>query len=98
MDDDRRVALVTGAASPIGLGAGIVRRLARDGWRLVVLDHDERVAATVREIADELHIAPESIVAHVADVTAEDDVDAAAALALSTFGRLDAAIANAGTG
>jgi NAD(P)-dependent dehydrogenase (short-subunit alcohol dehydrogenase family) len=98
MDDDRLVALVTGAASPIGLGAGIVRRLARDGWRVVVLDRDERVRSTVRKIEAESNIAPGSIVEHVGDVTAEDAVEAAVTIAASTFGRLDAAIANAGTG
>ena len=36
--DQRKVALVTGAAK--GIGAGIAARLTRDGWRVVVADRD----------------------------------------------------------
>lgn len=48
-----RTAVVTGAASPRGIGRGTAARLARDGWSVAVLDLDaEAAASTAREIAD----------------------------------------------
>jgi NAD(P)-dependent dehydrogenase (short-subunit alcohol dehydrogenase family) len=57
MDRPMKVALVTGGAH--GIGAAIVARLARDGWRVVVADLDPNGAAppggryVVCDVADE---------------------------------------------
>jgi NAD(P)-dependent dehydrogenase (short-subunit alcohol dehydrogenase family) len=47
-----RSAFVTGAA--MGLGEGIVRRLARDGWSVLLLDNNPLVNKTAEDIASEL--------------------------------------------
>ena len=64
-----RVALVTGAAG--GLGHAAARRLAADGAMLVVVDIDGEGA---EQVAAEL---PGEAIAVRADVSAEEDVDAA---------------------
>lgn len=47
-------AIVTGAASPRGIGRATAHRLARDGWAVAVIDLDERASVEVaREVADE---------------------------------------------
>jgi 3-hydroxybutyrate dehydrogenase len=76
----RRVALVTGAAS--GIGLAVARRLARAGMRVVCVD--------LRE-ADDL---PGPLVE--ADLTTREDNRAAVEAALERFGRLDVIVANAG--
>ncbi len=68
------VALVTGGAS--GLGEATVRRLVADGARAVILDRD---AARGRALVTELGAA--SVAFAEADVTSEDDVQAAIGLA-----------------
>lgn len=79
---DRLVGLVTGGAH--GIGAAIVARLARDGWRVVVADHDASGAApacgryTVCDVADEAAVA-----SLMTGMAAEE-------------GRLDALVCNAG--
>jgi 2-hydroxycyclohexanecarboxyl-CoA dehydrogenase len=43
----RRTAVVTGAASPQGIGLAVARRYARDGWDVVILDLDADLSAQV---------------------------------------------------
>jgi NAD(P)-dependent dehydrogenase (short-subunit alcohol dehydrogenase family) len=76
-----RAALVTGAAS--GLGLAVARRLGADGWRVAGVDLREAPSETC-----ELALA--------ADVTREDEVARAVEVACERFGRLDAVAACAG--
>jgi NAD(P)-dependent dehydrogenase (short-subunit alcohol dehydrogenase family) len=76
MDQDSRVALVTGGAK--GIGAGIAGRLSRDGWRVVVADREPAGSAppggryAVCDVGDEA-----SVVALVRSIaTAEQRLDA----------------------
>ena len=89
---DGKAVLVTGGAS--GLGEAAVGLLAAGGAQVVVADLDaDRGAAVVEAVRAEGGEA----VFRATDVTREADVAAAVATALDTFGRLDAAINNAGT-
>jgi NAD(P)-dependent dehydrogenase (short-subunit alcohol dehydrogenase family) len=90
---NKRVALVTGAAS--GIGKATARRLATEGAAVVVTDISEQageeVAAGIRK-ADGRAI----FVRH--DVTSEADWTAAVARAVKEFGGLDVLVNNAGIG
>jgi len=91
-DFDGKVALVTGAGS--GLGQAAARILASRGSRLLVTDvNDEGGAETVSQCKE---AGAEAVYLHT-DVTREDEVAAAVACAVDTWGRLDAAVNNAGT-
>jgi NAD(P)-dependent dehydrogenase (short-subunit alcohol dehydrogenase family) len=87
-----KVAIVTGAASGIGLATA--QRLGSEGARVVVADYDAQhglaAAQRVREAGapDALHL--------VCDVSKESDVIAAVDLALNRFSRLDIIVNNAG--
>jgi NAD(P)-dependent dehydrogenase (short-subunit alcohol dehydrogenase family) len=85
-----KVALVTGGASGIGLAT--VRRFVAEGAQVVIGDIDE---ASLAAVAGELG---EACATAIADVTSEDDVAELVALAIERFGRLDIAVANAGSG
>jgi NAD(P)-dependent dehydrogenase (short-subunit alcohol dehydrogenase family) len=85
-----KVALVTGAAS--GIGRGIARRFVAEGASVAAGDIDE---AGLAKLADELG---DRCVAVPCDATVEDDQAALVAAATDRFGRLDVAVANAGTG
>lgn len=83
------VTFVTGAAA--GIGAACAVTLAGAGHRVVVADRDTAAAA---RIAAGL---PGAIFVEC-DVSKPDSLDRAIALTLQHFGRLDAAVNNAGVG
>jgi len=85
--------LITGASS--GIGAALARELASEGARLVLMARRrERLDALCTELA----AAGARAVAHVGDVSKRADLDAAVALAVERYGRLDIVVANAGFG
>ncbi|MEP7069244.1 MAG: glucose 1-dehydrogenase [Usitatibacter sp.] len=84
-----KVAIVTGAGS--GFGEAIARRYAEEGASVVVNDI---AAAGAQRVAKEIGA---SAAARVGDVSKDSDVAALVAFALSTFGRLDIVVNNAGT-
>jgi 3-oxoacyl-[acyl-carrier protein] reductase len=86
-----RVAVITGAGS--GIGAASALAMAADGARVVVADIDEAGAkSTVARIERQGGRA----VAAIADVTRAADTQAMVERALTAFGGLDIAFANAG--
>lgn len=89
-------AIVTGAAA--GLGAGIVERLASDGWHVALIDVSPDVHETGQVIARRHGLEPDALVALVADVALEDEIEEAVRAAVARLGGLDLAVANAGIG
>jgi NAD(P)-dependent dehydrogenase (short-subunit alcohol dehydrogenase family) len=85
-----KVVVVTGGGA--GIGAATARRLAEEGMRVVVVDWDGDAAGRV---AAEL---PDDSLAVTADVSSEDDVTRFVSAAVGRFGRIDAALLNAGLG
>ena len=86
-----RVALVTGAGS--GIGEAIARLLASNGLSVVVSDVS---ADNAKRVAKLISADGGQAVANVADVARIDDVEAAVACAVDTFGGLHFAVNNAG--
>lgn len=71
----RRTAVITGAASPKGIGLATAHRFVDEGWDVVVLDLDaDGVAGAAKELAD--HDMARSF-GHVVDVADEASVLAA---------------------
>jgi len=89
-DDMSRVVVVTGASS--GIGAALARELGKRGSRVVLAARRLEQLEEVARSAGDGHIAVQ------ADVTLREDVARIAALAISTFGRVDAWVNNAGRG
>jgi rhamnose utilization protein RhaD (predicted bifunctional aldolase and dehydrogenase)/NAD(P)-dependent dehydrogenase (short-subunit alcohol dehydrogenase family) len=87
-----RIALVTGAASGIGLATAAT--FARLGAHVVLVDRDGRVAAEAANLGG----SHRGRVAFVeADVTRESDVAHAVTTAVESFGGLDVVVSNAGS-
>ena len=85
---DGKIALVTGGSSGIGLGT--VELFVAEGARIVVADlQDEKGAMLQRRFPDTLRYVH-------CDVTSEDDIAAACAVAKHDFGGLDILFNNAG--
>ncbi|HWH97636.1 MAG TPA: SDR family NAD(P)-dependent oxidoreductase [Pseudolysinimonas sp.] len=73
-----RTAVVTGAASERGIGRGLALRLAREGWALALIDLD---GDGVENLAAELVAMGTPAVGLRADITDDDSVDRAVAVA-----------------
>lgn len=93
MKDDKRVALVTGAASGIGAAAAVA--LARAGYDVAInyLSNEQRA----RETAALCQAAGAKTLLFQCDVSDENGVHAMIAACQKEFGRLDVLINNAGT-
>jgi 3-oxoacyl-[acyl-carrier protein] reductase len=87
-----KIAIVTGGAS--GFGAGIARRFAVEGARVVVNDLD---ADGAQRIAAEIVASGGTALACAGDVSSDADVARLVAAALEGFGGLDVVVNNAGT-
>lgn len=87
-----RVAIVTGAASGIGLAT--CRKLAAERARVVLVDLDEaKLAAAVKQVESG---GAAAAFGRTCDVSRDDDVAGTVAAVLERFGRLDLVVNNAG--
>lgn len=86
-----KIAVITGGAS--GIGAATARLFVAEGACVIVADRQEPLDPA---LADLLRDAPERARFVRTDVTREEDVRSAVAEAVTTWGRLDSAVACAG--
>jgi NADP-dependent 3-hydroxy acid dehydrogenase YdfG len=84
------VALITGGSS--GIGASAARELLARGYRVAVTARDSRRLERLSEDLDR----PAALLTLVGDAADHDAVHSAVEATVRTFGRLDAAVANAG--
>jgi 3-oxoacyl-[acyl-carrier protein] reductase len=90
---ERKVAIITGAAS--GIGRGIAERLSSDGFLVAIADVN---ASAAESVASDLNSGgPEQVAMGVTmDVTSEESVRQAVAVVMDHWGRVDVLAANAG--
>ncbi|CRK57340.1 3-oxoacyl-[acyl-carrier protein] reductase [Alloactinosynnema sp. L-07] len=86
-----RTAIVTGAAR--GIGAAVAKRLARDGFKVAVIDLDE---ASCADTVDAIEAEGGTAMAVGADVSKSDQVDAAVAKVAEALGAPTVLVNNAG--
>ncbi len=86
-------AVVTGGAK--GIGLGIAKELARHGCRIALWDMDQDALCAATEEVASLGV---EVQAFQVNVAAEDQVEAAVARLLASFGRIDVLVNNAGIG
>lgn len=88
-----KVALITGAGSPVGFGRGIALVLAAQGCDIIANDID---AEGVQQTAGAVEALGQKALAVKADVTNMAEVDAMVRTAIEKFGRIDILVNNAG--
>src|SRR5215211_3201520 len=86
-----RVAVVTGAAS--GIGLALAERAAQEGMTIVMADVEQQALASA---ADTLQKRGATVAAHRVDVTSEAEVEALAAWVFETIGAVHLLCNNAG--
>jgi NAD(P)-dependent dehydrogenase (short-subunit alcohol dehydrogenase family) len=89
-----RIALVTGAGSPIGFGRAIATTLAEEGCDVVCADLDLQWAGETAGLVEALGRRALAVKVDVAD---RASVDAMVRTAVDRFGRIDILVNNAGT-
>jgi 3-oxoacyl-[acyl-carrier protein] reductase len=87
-----RVAVITGAGSPTGIGFACARALARDGAAVAVASTTDRI----EQRASELHDEGAEAAGFVADLTDREQARSMVEGVLELFGRVDIVINNAG--
>lgn len=90
-----KVALITGASAPRGIGRAIALRLARDGAAVVVTDLGG--ADLLDGLVAQIEAASGRALALPLDVTSADDIAGGVAKTMAAFGRLDILVNNAGS-
>ncbi|MHB9880639.1 SDR family NAD(P)-dependent oxidoreductase [Pacificimonas sp. ICDLI1SI03] len=108
-----KVALITGAGRPRGLGQGIARRLAEDGVKLVIHDLGNKAGKAadstapshgvgghddLQQVAEDLRQIHPDIDTYEADMREEAQVKAMVDHVVAKFGRIDILVNNAGVG
>ena len=92
---DGKIAIVTGAASPIGMGRSITTALVRAGARVAMLDINEdwldQTANDMRELGGD-----DAVLPVVADVTDPESVEQAVERTINEMGGLHILVNNAG--
>lgn len=89
---DNKIAIVTGAAS--GIGLGIAKRYAQAGGRVAIADLKLDAAQAAADGINADH--PGAAMAVAMDVTSEDQVNAGVAAVVAAWGGVDILISNAG--
>jgi len=89
--DGDRVAVITGAGSPTGIGAACARALASTHRVLVAA-----TSARIHERVEELRASGADAVGFVGDLTSSKTADDLVGLALERWGRVDALVNSAG--
>jgi NAD(P)-dependent dehydrogenase (short-subunit alcohol dehydrogenase family) len=84
-----RVAIVTGAGAPGGIGAAVARALVAEGARVVLGATSERVHQRAAELGD-------AAVGVIADLTVDGAADSLVRAAVDRWGRVDVLVNNAG--
>ena len=84
-----RVAIVTGAGAPDGIGAAVARQLVDDGATVILGATSDRIHDRAAEFGD-------AAVGVVSDLTTESGAEALVRTALDRWGRVDILVNNAG--
>lgn len=101
-----KVALVTGASAPMGIGRAIAMRLAQDGAVVVATDvhgvmtvggRPRQRSDLLQDIVVEIEAAGGAALSINLDVTSAKDIESAIEQAIAKFGKLDIAVNNAGS-
>lgn len=88
---DGKIAIITGAASPRGLGKSTAMLFAEHGAKVVITDLDaDQAAAAAADLPGDGHIG------FACNVTDRDDCAAAAQKVADAYGRIDILVNNAG--
>ena len=87
-----KVALVTGAGSPRGIGFAIARLLAQQGAKIAITSTTQRIEDRARELSAE----GDDVFALVADLCKHNHTQALVQSVLARFGRIDILVNNAG--
>jgi NAD(P)-dependent dehydrogenase (short-subunit alcohol dehydrogenase family) len=87
---ENKVVIVTGAASPRGIGKATARALAQQGAKVVIVDLQLDAAQAAAAELGEVHLGLRC------DVTDKASCDAAVQATIARYGRIDALINNAG--
>ncbi len=89
-----KVALITGSASPRGLGRAIANRLAKEGTSLVLVDlNEQQIQKAAEEVASEFGVKTLGL---SCNVTKSEDCEKVVNQTKEVFGRLDFLVNNAG--